>query len=149
MKKLFLLLLALLPAFVSKAQSRAPVAQWHFNGDRQIGVDHGIDWTYDVFSNERNEYVCCGYTTASGTILLPVIFKLDNLGNLIWTRVINGISGSGGTYPTDNGGILFDIEKTRAGYAVAGCVTTNSGRRIVVIEFDENGNLINPTQSVF
>src|ERR1044071_3002154 len=108
MKKILLGLLCCFFIQPIQAQNSAPAMQWHFDGNRQVNImAPGIDWVFDVFPTPTKQYIACGYTGTGP--LLPVIFKLDNAGKLVWAKTINGISGTSYnlTYNTDAGGILF------------------------------------------
>lgn len=137
MKKIILSGLLFLNLFFCQAQTVPIAMQWHYNGNIDIWGDW-VDWTYSVYPTQKREYICCGYTNGGGWPPDPSIFKLDNHGRIIWHKQV--------TFTGCDGGSLRQVIKTPNGYAAIGFGKATSGSdKILIVEFDEDGNYLNST----
>jgi len=147
--KYALILLISFIAISSFAQLGLPVpAQWHFDGNRNVGTGDQEDWVFSILPTEKNEYIACGYVSVASIGFMPVIFKLDRFGQLVWSKLITTSSGNGYTSGSNRRGIFYQVIKTPNGYAAAGFKTSDNGSsdgplRILITEFNESGTILN------
>ena len=73
-------------ASATSTQNPTTVAQWNFSGGNTSMV--GQDWSFSIIATDKKEYIGCGYTQVVGGNKLPIIYKLDHLGNLAWVKTI-------------------------------------------------------------
>lgn len=136
-------------AYLTPVNSPATAAQWHFAGNNTTFTssgDRSWDWIYSVVSTDKKEYIACGYTTAAGngTGRSGVIFKLDHLGKLVWSRAVTSATYGGSTLTPPATSNLWQITKAADGYVAVGYW----GRKLMIVEVDENGAFQNGTPRV-
>ncbi|MBL7711433.1 MAG: hypothetical protein JNL13_03175, partial [Chitinophagaceae bacterium] len=148
-----------LAALFSKTRAQVPephvpiAMQWHFDGDRRVSTEGGVDWVFSILPNDKNQYLVSGYTSTDRIIrpgysyylnTVPSLFKLDNLGRILWSKEITSVSSHGMTYDGQSYGGLYQIIKTSSGYAAIGFVTTTTaGDASLLVEYDDAGTIIN------
>ncbi len=95
----------------------------------------GRDKGHAILQSRDGAYVIVGSTTSFGQDSTDVyVVKLDNTGNLVWTRTVGGISADEGYAVT---------ESSDSGYVVAGFTEAygQGSHDIYVLKLDKNGNL--------
>ena len=145
MKKYIISLVLTIHSTIAFSQSPTPAAMWHFEGNRNESLTNMSDWVYSILPTEKNQYIGCGYTGIAGySSFVPVIFKLDNLGRMVWSKVIQNVSGASYTSMGNRVGVLNQVIKTPDGYAATGYLADDIAPwRTLVVEFDEDGTYLN------
>lgn len=148
-KKITMIMAMTCCLFAGKAQSQVPVAaQWHFSGNNVTDLlappDNpssigGVDWVYCVLPTKNKGYIGCGYTSGVNDQINPVIFKLDNLGKLVWIKHITSATGPGLSYNDNEFGYLTQVIETPNGYAASGAAYLSGSRAVILLEVDEDG----------
>lgn len=108
------------------------------NGSRIWSVLIGFtasDETYSVVQSRDGNYILTGQTYLNGTNydLQLLLVKIDNSGNIIWTKTYGGLKDEAG----------YDIKRSLDGYVVTGYTFSfgHGSSDIFILHVDENGEL--------
>jgi hypothetical protein len=130
MKKLLSLLLLAGNFYASLGQTQitSSAMQWHMSMDN----NNHEDWSYSVIATDKKTYIGCGYTLdKTSDKYFPAIFKLNNLGQIVWTKIV--------TMGDLNVGTFYQVTKASDGYIAVG----RKNGEAIVAEFDDDGNFLN------
>lgn len=161
MKKLITGLIAVCMVHCAHAQNQyfrhIVTKQWHFNGDKAVPdaqnpdiTNSKVDWVYSTIHTDKKGYMNVGYTgSANNDKLVASLFKLDNLGKLVWHKTIT-TAYKGNTPSYVETGYLKQVIQTPNGYAAIGtyCFAGALKWETLLVEFDENGNYLHPPQVI-
>ncbi|MCK5052330.1 MAG: T9SS type A sorting domain-containing protein [Candidatus Cloacimonetes bacterium] len=97
----------------------------------------GSDYGMAVVENELGEFVITGFSNSFSNSNDVILFKIDNLGNVIWSKSYGGNSSDGGEVIIGT----MSVEQTNTGYAFAGFTQSYGAgyRDFYITKTDENG----------
>jgi len=139
------------PTTITQTNNPVTTAQWHFAGQQATGTD-SWDWVYGLVTTANKETIACGFGNNGAGNHSGTIFKLDHLGNLVWSDAIDPLittvtacdfTSIGTPEPelTVAHNDLWAITKSNDG----GYIAVGRGNGILIVEVDGAGNFINGT----